>query len=185
MHIGTTNAWNPDSASLIPPRIIEPSLWTFGTTDRTTHSVISRALLYSRERPGQCNYTRSQWNRMKIENMNKQIRQTGIKILYRAIVIGTLVWGAIYSTIMTGTLWLIVPVIGVYSLMVLLLLEATCGKLLKRRKKQDIGDKSLPNPLHEMQRTSTPHLSFPTGAKGANLQERDQAVAKPSKKTAA
>lgn len=122
---------------------------------------------------------------MKIEHMNKKTRQSETKMLYRAIAIGALVWGAIYTTIVAGTLWLIVPVIGVYSLMALLPLEDTFEKLLKHMKKQDIGDKSLPNPLHEMQRTNTPHLSFPTGTKGANLQERDQAAAKSSKKTAA
>ena len=98
---------------------------------------------------------------------------------------GTLVWGAIYLTLMNGTFWLIVPVVGVYSLMALLPLQSTYETLLKRRKKQDIGNKSLPDPLHEMQRTSTPHLSFPTGAKGENLQDKDQATAKTRKKTAA
>jgi len=126
---------------------------------------------------------------MNIEIMNKQKKQTETRVLYRALAIGALVWGAIYLAIATGEPWLLVPVIGIYSLMFLAPLEGVYEWIWRRiRKLAAMLGKPLPNPLQDQHRASPPHLSFPTGSPGTEngkWQEKDQAAVKTSRKTAA
>ncbi len=121
--------------------------------------------------------------------MNKQKKQTETKVLYRALAIGALVWGAIYLAIATGVLWLLAPVIGIYSLMFLAPLEGVYEWIWRRmKKKKGISEKRIPNPLQDQHRASPMHLSFTTGSENienAKWQEKDPAVVKTSRKTAA
>jgi len=126
---------------------------------------------------------------MKIEIMNKQKNQTETRVPYRALAIGALVWGAIYLAIATGIPWLLVPVIGIYSLMFLAPLEGVCEWAWRRIRKLGVMGKPHPNPLHGRLRASPLHLSFPTtgseDTEGESLQEKDKAETKTPKKTAA
>ena len=125
---------------------------------------------------------------MNIEIMNKQKKQTETKVLYRALAIGALVWGAIYLAIATGVPWLLAPVIGIYSLMFLAPLEGVYKWIWQRIRKLGVMGKPLPNPLQDQHRASPLHLSFTTGSENmenAKWQEKDQAVVKTSRKTAA
>jgi len=125
---------------------------------------------------------------MNIEIMNKQKKQTETRVLYRALAIGALVWGAIYLAIATGEPWLLVPVIGIYSLMFLAPLEGVYKWIWQRIRKLGVMGKPLPNPLQDQHRASPLHLSFPTRSEdmgNGKWQEKDQAVVKTSRKTAA
>lgn len=125
---------------------------------------------------------------MNIEIMNKQKRQTETRVPYRALAIGALVWGAIYLAIATGVPWLLAPVIGIYSLMFLAPLEGVYKWIWQRIRKLGVMGKPLPNPLQDQHRASPLHLSFTTGSENmenAKWQEKDQAVVKTSRKTAA
>ncbi len=120
--------------------------------------------------------------------MNKQKKQTETKALYHALAIGALVWGAIYLAIATGVPWLLAPVIGIYSLMFLAPLEGVYKWIWQRIRKLGVMGKPLPNPLQDQHRASPLHLSFTTGSENmenAKWQEKDQAVVKTSRKTAA
>lgn len=125
---------------------------------------------------------------MNIGIMNKQKKQTETKVLYRALAIGALVWGAIYLAIATGVPWLLAPVIGIYSLMFLAPLEDVYEWIWRRVRKLRVMGKPLPNPLQDQHRASPLHLSFKTGSENienAKWQEKDQAEVKTSRKTAA
>jgi len=120
--------------------------------------------------------------------MNKQKKQTETRVLYRALAIGALVWGAIYLAIATGVPWLLAPVIGIYSLMFLAPLEGVYEWIWQRIRKLGVMGKPLPNPLQDQHRASPLHLSFPTRSEDVedgNLQEKDKAETKTPKKTAA
>jgi len=125
---------------------------------------------------------------MKIEIMNKQGRQAEKKVLYRALAIGALVWGAIYLAIATGVPWLLAPVIGIYSLMFLAPLEGVYEGIWRRIKKQGISEKRILNPLLKRHRATPLRLFSQTGSQDMqdeNLQEEGQVVAKTSQQSAA
>lgn len=122
---------------------------------------------------------------MKIKIVNKQKKQTENRIPYRAIAIGVLIWGVIFSTTTNGILWLVVPMVAVYLLMALSPLDTLYEWLERRIKKTGIGAKLL----HKRVRIVPLHLYSKTRSEEAahseNRQKKGQAAAKPSQKSAA
>ncbi|MEN8254796.1 MAG: hypothetical protein ABFR33_04930 [Verrucomicrobiota bacterium] len=121
---------------------------------------------------------------MKINTMNKQGQQAETRVPYRALAIGALVWGAIYLAIATGIPWLLVPVIGIYSLMFLAPLEIISEWIQRRMEKRDVSNKVVPHPLYDRHRATHLHLASQTGSQDMQ-NEKSQAEAKTSHKTAA
>jgi hypothetical protein len=126
---------------------------------------------------------------MKIKIVNKQKKQTENRIPYRAIVIGTLIWGVIFSTTTSGTLWLVAPMVAVYLLMALTPLDTLYEWLERRIKKMGMGNNPLAKRLYKRVHIVPLHLYSETSneeaAHSEDWQDKAQAEAKSSQKSAA
>jgi len=126
---------------------------------------------------------------MKIKIVNKQKKQTENRIPYRAIAIGVLIWGVIFSTTTSGTLWLVAPMVAVYLLMALTPLDSLYEWLERRIKKTGMGNNPLAKRLYKRVHIVPLHLYSETrpeeGAHSKDRQKKEQAEAKSSQKSAA